>query len=54
MSVKSFAAELKGIVEDAKAKGTTEIKVDNLIAYLDEVLASPQAEPPLSIKSMCN
>ncbi|WP_026988403.1 hypothetical protein [Fodinicurvata fenggangensis] len=45
MSVKSFATELKKIVEDAREKGTTEIKVDNLIAYLDEVLASPEQEP---------
>lgn len=45
MSAKSFAAELKAIVEDAKVKGTAEIKVDNLIAYLDEVLASPEPEP---------
>jgi hypothetical protein len=45
VSAKSFATELKEIVEDVKETGTTDIKIDNLIAYLDEVLASPDQEP---------
>lgn len=45
MSAKSLATELKEIIEDARERGTTEINVDNLIAYLDEILDSPEQEP---------
>ncbi len=41
MSAKEFAAQLKTIIEDIKAKGTAAIYCDNLIAYLDEVIKSP-------------
>lgn len=42
MSVKKFAAEMKATIEDIKSKGTAAIYCDNIIAYLDEVLKSPE------------
>ena len=45
MSVKDFATEMKATIEDIKSKGTAAIYCDNIIAYLDQVLKSPQHEP---------
>jgi len=45
MDAKEFAAEMKATIEDIKAKGTAAIYCDNIIAYLDEVMDSPEAEP---------
>lgn len=42
MSTKEFAAQLKETIEEIKANGTAAIYCDNLIAYLDEVINSPQ------------
>src|SRR5690606_15226023 len=37
MNVREFVAEMREAIEEAKSKGATEIKCDNIIAYLDEV-----------------
>lgn len=51
MSVKQFAAQMKAIIEDLKAKGTAAIYCDNLIAYLNEVQNSVEPEPsPVEIE----
>lgn len=42
MSAKEFAAQLKATIEEIKANGTDSIYCDNLIAYLDEIVNSPQ------------
>lgn len=45
MTTKSFATELKDLIHDIKDKqGISEIKCDNLIAYLDEVIKSHGTE----------
>jgi hypothetical protein len=41
MSAKEFASQLKQTIQDIKAKGAAAVDCDNLIAYLDEVVASP-------------
>ena len=45
MNAKHFAAQMKAMIEDIKSKGTAAIYCDNIIAYLDEVQNSPEAEP---------
>lgn len=45
MNAKQFAAQMKAIVEDIKAKGVTALYCDNIIAYLDDVQNSPDSEP---------
>jgi len=47
MSVKQFAAQMKATIEDIKSKGTAAIYCDNIIAYLNEVLNSPEPEPSI-------
>ena len=45
MNIKEFAAQLKETVKSIKDKqGIEVIKCDNLIAYLEEIIKSPQAE----------
>ena len=44
MSTKSFAVQLRELIEDLKSKGTAAIYCDNLIAYLKEVEMSPGME----------
>lgn len=44
MIIKQFAKDLKATVADIKSKGTTSILCDNLIAYLDHVITSPQPD----------
>ncbi|SMN17531.1 hypothetical protein CRYPA_287 [uncultured Candidatus Thioglobus sp.] len=44
MSTKRFSEQLREIIVDTKANGTEAISCDNLIAYLDEVIASPSDE----------
>lgn len=44
MSVKKFATEFKKAIEEIRAKGNLAIQCDNLIAYLDEVIKSSNAE----------
>jgi len=47
MSTKSFAKELKDIAVSLKTEqGINEIKIDNLINYLDEVLSEPEEVTP--------
>lgn len=41
MSAKEFAAQLRRIIVDLKANGTAAIYSDNLIEYLNNVIASP-------------
>ena len=42
---------MKTLIEDIKSKGTAAIYCDNLIAYLEEVATSPEAEPgPIEIE----
>ena len=48
MSVKNFAQQMKITIEDIKSKGTAAIYCDNIIAYLNEVLKSPEPEPTLA------
>ena len=50
MSANEFAAQLKKIIEEIKAKGTAAIYCDNLIAYLDEVIKSPS--PVVSVAEL--
>jgi hypothetical protein len=51
MSTKQFAAQMKAMIEDIKAKGTVAIYCDNLIAYLSEVENTPEVEPsPIQIE----
>lgn len=51
MSTKQFAAQMKATIEEIKTKGTVAICCDNLIAYLDEVQNSPEAEPsPIQVE----
>ena len=45
MTVKQFASELRAAISDAQSNGTKSIRCDNLIAYLDKVIQSPDAEP---------
>jgi len=45
MTTKSFAVELRDTIDSLKKEqGITDIKCDNLIAYLDEVIKSPEEE----------
>ncbi len=45
MSTKSFAAEMKSTIVELKQKnGIESIKCDNLIAYLDDIINSPDVE----------
>lgn len=44
MDAKDLSKEPKETIEELKAKGVTEIKIDNLIAYLKEVIESPGEE----------
>jgi len=44
VGVKEFATDLKQTIEELKSDGVSDIKCDNLIAYLEEVLKSPTAE----------
>lgn len=45
MSTKSFAAELKDLIRSIRdEQGVSEIKCDNLIAYLEQVINSPEEE----------
>ena len=51
MNAKQFAAKMKETIEEIKTKGTAAIFCDDIIAYLDEVLKSPEAEPrPVDIE----
>lgn len=45
MSVKNFAGQMKATIEQLKAKGTAALYCDNIIAYLDSVISSPEIEP---------
>lgn len=45
MSVKQFAAQMKASIEQIKASGTYLLACDNIIAYLNDVENSPNAEP---------
>ena len=44
MSAKSFATQMRVIIEDIKSNGTAAIYCDNLISYLREVENSPTLE----------
>jgi len=45
MTTRSFAIELRSTISSIKEdQGITEIKCDNLIAYLDEVINSPEED----------
>lgn len=44
MSEKDFARSLKQTIVKMKSEGVDEIKIDNLIAYLNEVIESPNSE----------
>lgn len=45
MTTKSFATELRDLIRSIKdEQRVSEIKCDNLIAYLEEVIKSPEAE----------
>lgn len=45
MTTKSFATELRDLIRSIRDKqGIAEIKCDNLIAYLEEVIDSPEEE----------
>jgi len=47
MSTKNFATELRDIIRSLRdEKGISELKCDNLIAYLEEVINSPDEEIP--------
>ena len=47
MSTKTFATELRKTISSLKEKqGVTDIKCDNLIAYLDNVIISSEGEEP--------
>ncbi len=51
MSTKQFAAQMKAMIEDIKAKGTAAIYCDNLIDYLNEVENTSEDEPsPIQIE----
>lgn len=51
MSAKSFAAQMKTMIEDIKAKGTVAIYCDNLISYLQQVQDWPeQGLPPAELE----
>jgi hypothetical protein len=45
MNTREFASQLKALIQDIRSKGTAAIYCDNLIAYLNEVQKSPEAEP---------
>lgn len=45
MSTRRFAGQMKSLIEEVKAKGTSAIHCDNLIAYLTEVENSLEPEP---------
>jgi hypothetical protein len=45
MNAKQFAAQMKATIENVKAQGTAAIYCDNIIAYLDSVINSPEPEP---------
>ena len=45
MNTKNFAAQMKDMIEDIKAKGTAAIYCDSLIAFLNEVEKTPEEEP---------
>ena len=44
LNTRSFAVQLRELIEDLKSKGTAAIYCDNLIAYLKEVEMSPGME----------
>ncbi len=44
MATKDFAQSLKTTIEGIKADGTNSIECDNLIAFLDQVITSPQPD----------
>jgi primosomal replication protein N len=45
MTTKSFAAELRDLIRSIRdEQGISEIRIDNLIAYLEEVINSPEEE----------
>jgi hypothetical protein len=47
MTTKSFATELKDLVRSIRdEQGISEIKSDNLISYLEEIINSPEEEIP--------
>ncbi len=48
MSAKSFATQMRLLIEDIKSKGTAAIYCDNLISYLKEVENSPEVELTLA------
>ena len=45
MNVKQFSSELRAAIADVQSKGIRSIRCDNLIAYLDRVIQSPNEEP---------
>ena len=52
MNAREFASVLKKTIEEAKASGTVAIDCENLIDYLDEVLASAETpSSPLDIEN---
>ncbi len=44
MATKDFARDLKATLVDLKAKGMASIDSDNMICYLDDVIANPQQD----------
>lgn len=51
MTTKTFAAQMKAMIEEIKANGTSEIYCDDLISYLGEVEKSIETEPsPVEIE----
>ncbi len=51
MNAKEFAEEMKQTVAGIKANGIEAIKCENIMAYLDEVLNSPEDEPrPIDVE----
>ena len=45
MTTKSFATELRDVIRSIRdEQGVSEIKSDNLIAYLEEIINSPEEE----------
>jgi hypothetical protein len=45
MSTKLFASQMRATIEEIKSKGSPTISCDNLIAYLNEVETSHEADP---------
>jgi len=51
MNAKQFAEEMKKTIAELKAKGVEAIKCENIIAYLEEVMKSPEDEPrPIDVE----